>query len=196
MRIAQRTPRGARRALPAVAVALLASVSIAACGGSGASLIPAADATPLEQDFEAVANAARSGHGSCAATEEAIEKTRRDFSKLPSGTGSRLRTTLEGGIRNLAERALAECSTSRTTSTSTSTTKTHTTSALTTQSLTTTSATPQTTTQQTASSTPEPPAPNGGTPAQQPNNGEGGEAGGEAPSAGGGRGAEGAGGGR
>ncbi len=45
---------------------VLAGVLIS-CGGSGKGLIPAADAGPLQGDFEAVAQAAENGDGSARA---------------------------------------------------------------------------------------------------------------------------------
>ncbi len=82
---------------------------LVACGSSGKGLIPAANAGPLKSDFEAVAQAAQSGEGSCTATEAAIEKTEADFAALPSTVDSGLHKTLSLGIANLRRRALALC---------------------------------------------------------------------------------------
>ncbi len=104
---------------------------LVACGGSGKGLIPAANAGPLQSDFEAVAQAAQSGEGNCTATEAAIEKTETDFADLPSTVDAGLHKTLSVGISNLRRRALALCAqplpqTTSTTKTSTPTTTTST----------------------------------------------------------------------
>ena len=72
-----------------------AAALLAACGSSGKGLIPAANAGPLQSDFEAVAQAAQSGNGNCAETTEAIDKTERDFAALPS--------TIDPGLRQHAQ---------------------------------------------------------------------------------------------
>jgi hypothetical protein len=87
-----------------VAAALLVS-----CGSSGKGLIPSGDAGPLQSDFEAVAQAAESGDGSCTATAEAIRKTEQDFNALPSTIDAGLRDTLTKGITNLGARAPLFC---------------------------------------------------------------------------------------
>ncbi|HEX3910238.1 MAG TPA: hypothetical protein VHW67_06000 [Solirubrobacteraceae bacterium] len=126
----------ALRVLLAVALGVAAALLIS-CGGSGKSLIPLADAGPLQSDFEAVAQAAESGDGSCTATESALLKTDQDFAALPTSVDSGLRSTLHQGIENLRTRALALCAqplpqttvtttTPKTTSTTTPTTPTET----------------------------------------------------------------------
>jgi hypothetical protein len=122
---------------------------LVACGSSGKGLIPTANAGPLQSDFEAVAQAAESGEGSCTATEAAIEKTESDFAALPATVDAGLRKTLDAGIANLKRRALALCAQQFPQTTSTSTTKT--------------STTPTTTT--TTPTTPTATTPGGGTPA-------------------------------
>ena len=144
----------------------VAAALLVACGSSGKGLIPTADAGPLQSDFEAVALAAQSGEGSCAATEAAIAKTETDFAALPSSVDKGLRKTLGLGIVNLRRRALALCAEPLPQSTSTTTTPTTTTSTQTTPTTTTTNtettpATPTTTTPTTPTAT----TPEGGTPA-------------------------------
>jgi hypothetical protein len=142
---------------------------LVACGGSGKGLIPAANAGPLKSDFEAVAQAAQSGEGSCTATEAAIEKTETDFAALPSTVDSGLHKTLSLGIANLRRRALALCaqplpqttSTTKTSTTPTTATSTQTTPTPTTTTHTETSPTPTTPTPTTPTAT----TPGGGTPA-------------------------------
>lgn len=95
-----------------VAVAAVLGVALAtlvSCGGSGRGLIPAAQAGPLQSDFEAVAQAAEAGNGSCAATETALGRTERDFLTLPATLDRGLRSRLREGIDNLRSRALAMC---------------------------------------------------------------------------------------
>jgi hypothetical protein len=127
---AQALLRAALAGLLGVAAAVLVS-----CGGSGAGLIPAGNAGPLQGDFETIAQAAQSGNGSCAATEAAIVKTERDFRSLPGNVDGGLRNTLRQGIGNLRSRALVLCSqplqqptaptqTTKTTPTTSSTTST------------------------------------------------------------------------
>ena len=61
----------------------IAAALLVSCGSSGKGLIPSANAGPLQSDFEAVAQAAQSGNGSCAATEAAIAKTERTSPRCP-----------------------------------------------------------------------------------------------------------------
>lgn len=96
-----------RLAVPA-ALGLLAALLVA-CGGSGKGLIPAAQAGPLQSDFEAVAHAAESGDGSCAGTEAAVGRTEKDFYALPASVDAGLRARLKQGVENLRSRALAMC---------------------------------------------------------------------------------------
>ncbi len=122
-----------RRALRRFCMAALVSCAAllpAACGGSGAGLIPTANAGPLVHDFEEVAKAARSGNGSCTGTTEAIEKTEADFARVSAQLASPLRSKLQVGITNLRKQALEECTQAISTSSTTTTTKTHTTEEL------------------------------------------------------------------
>jgi cytoskeletal protein RodZ len=137
---------------------------LVACGSSGKGLIPAANAGPLKSDFEAVAQAAQSGEGSCTATEAAISKTETDFAALPATVDSGLHKTLSLGIANLRRRALALCvePLPQTTSTTKTTTPTTTTS---TQTTPTTTSTNTETTSTPTTSTPTATTPGGGTPA-------------------------------
>jgi hypothetical protein len=124
----------------------LLAVLLVGCASSSSKLIPTADAGPLQSDFEAVAHAAETGNGNCAATEAAIAKTEGDFTALPAGVDSGLRETLRNGIDNLRSHALALCAqplaqTTTTNTTPKTTTPTNTTS---TQATTTTTTTPPT----------------------------------------------------
>jgi cytoskeletal protein RodZ len=142
----------------------VAAALLVACGSSGKGLIPTANAGPLQSDFEAVAQAAESGEGSCTATEAAIAKTESDFAALPSSVDKGLRKTLTLGIANLRRRALALCAQPLPQSTSTTTTPTTTTSTQTTPTTTPTETTPTTPTISTPT-TPTATTPGGGTPA-------------------------------
>jgi hypothetical protein len=156
---AMRRARSLLRAVLAASLGVLAAVLIS-CGGSGKGLIPVADAGPLQGDFEAVAQAAENGDGSCTSTESALLKTEQDFAALPPSIDSGLRNTIRQGVENLRKRALALCtqplpqSTVTTPETTTSTTSTDTTPTET-----------QTTPTETQPTTPSPSGPGGGTPA-------------------------------
>jgi hypothetical protein len=160
-------------ALLGVGVAVLVS-----CGSSGAGLIPAENAGPLESDFQAIARAAYAGNGSCTATETAIQNTESDFHALPKSIDAGLRRQLEEGISNLRKHALSLCTqplSQTTTGESTSTTKTtapSTTPKTQSPPTPTTSTGPTQTTPPTSTTeaevvptTPQPSGPGGGTPA-------------------------------
>ncbi|HST54571.1 MAG TPA: hypothetical protein VLJ42_01600 [Solirubrobacteraceae bacterium] len=161
------TPRSSLLRLAAAALLGVAAAVLIACGGSGKGLIPTQNAGPLQSDFDAVAQAAQTGDGSCTATATAIRKTEQDFDALPATIDQGLHSRLSQGIENLRARALVLCaqplpsatiSTGAPTDTSTDTTGTTDTSTQITQTDTTTvtSTTPTTT---------APPTPGGGTPA-------------------------------
>jgi hypothetical protein len=111
------------RRLPAAAIAVAASALLVACGGSGAGLIPTANAGPLEHDFEEVARQAHAGN--CTGTKEALEKTEADFANVSARIDFTLRRKLQEGIEHLHSQALEECSHATTTTSTTVTTKTH-----------------------------------------------------------------------
>jgi hypothetical protein len=136
-----------------VVAALLgvAAAALVACGSSGTGLIPSADAGPLQSDFEAVAQAAAAGNGSCAATESALGKTEQDFLALPASVDTGLRKRLQEGISNLRKRALAMCI--QPTPTATSTVETQTTATTTSTETTPTTTTTTTPTVETPTTT-------------------------------------------
>ncbi len=163
------------RLLAAGLLGVAVAIVLVSCGSSGKGLIPIANAGPLQSDFEAVAQAAQSGGGSCTATTEAINKTERDFAALPATIDSGLHRRLSEGISNLRERALALCAQPLTKTATTTTPRTTTT---TTTTKTQTTPTTPTTTTTTTPTTPVTPT----TPSTPPNNGGGTVApGGEAP---------------
>lgn len=148
------------RAALAVILGVLAGLLIS-CGGSGKGLIPVADAGPLQSDFEAVAQAAENGDGSCASTESALLKTEQDFAALPPSVDSGLRNTIRQGIENLRKQALELCTQPRPQSTVT----TPNTTTSTTSTATTPTETQTTPTETQTTTTPSPSGPGGGTPA-------------------------------
>jgi hypothetical protein len=148
-----------------------AAAVLLACGSSGAGLIPAGNAGPLQSDFEAIAQAAQSANGNCAATEAAIIKTEQDFRALPTSVDSGLRNKLNQGITNLRKHALELCKQPLTQPTVTSnTTKSTPTTPTTSTTTTTTQTTPTATTPTTT--TPTTTGPGGGTAAPNGGNGE------------------------
>jgi hypothetical protein len=159
------------RIVPAALLGVAAAVLVS-CGGSGKGLIPSANAGPLQSDFEAVAQAAESGNGSCAATESALGKTEQDFLALPASIDRGLHARLQVGIANLRKQALAMCvepteaatstTSTQTTTTSTTTTPTNTETTLTTPTGTATTPTGTQTTPTTTS-----PSQSGGTEARE-----------------------------
>jgi hypothetical protein len=101
-----------RRTVAKLLVAALfgaGAAGLVACGSSGGGLIPAAQATPLQVDFEAVERAAEEGAGNCAATEAALLKTDQDYAALPRSVDTTLRGKLKIGIENLHKVALEAC---------------------------------------------------------------------------------------
>jgi cell division septation protein DedD len=137
---------------------------LVACGSSGKGLIPTANAGPLQSDFEAVAQAAQNGDGSCTATEAALAKTGQDFAALPTTINRGLSKTLSEGISNLRRRALTLCAQPHPQATSSTSAPTTTTSTQTTPTTTTTTPTTPTQTVPTTT-TPTSTTPGGGTPA-------------------------------
>jgi hypothetical protein len=165
-------PRNSQRALTRasrLALAALLGISAAlmvACGSSGGGLIPAANAGPLQSDFEAVAQAAQNGNGNCLATESALGKTEQDFLALPASIDAGLRKRLRDGIANLRKVALAMCAQPSPGSTTTTTQPTTTTPTTTTPTTPTTT-TPTGTSTTTTPATPAEPNNGGGTPAPE-----------------------------
>jgi hypothetical protein len=161
------SPRPLLAGLLGVSAALLVS-----CASSGKGLIPTGNAGPLQNDFLAVASAARQGNGSCTATEAAVAKTEQDYRALPATVDAGLRKRLYEGIAKLSEDArevcaqpLAQTTTARTQARTTTSTQTTTTAPAVTQT-TTTQSTPTT-------STPTTSSPGGGTPAGEEGPSEG-----------------------
>ncbi|MCW3069600.1 MAG: hypothetical protein JWL67_2225 [Solirubrobacterales bacterium] len=178
------------RLVPAAALGV-AAAGLVSCGTSTGKLIPAANAGPLQSDFEAVAQAAQSGNGSCSETEAAIRKTETDFTALPASIDTGLHNTLRQGIANLRKHALELCKQPLAQpTTSTAAPKTTTTTRTTPTTTTDTQTTPTQTTTSTTPTTPTTSGPGGGTPAPgagetPPSGGQGGGTPGEGAGAGG-----------
>ena len=136
----------------------LACTALVACGSSGKGLIPAADAGPLQNDFETIAREAEAGNGNCVATNEAIAKTEADFAALPGSVDPGLRARLREGVENLAKRSREMCREPSAGTTATATTTTSTTTRPTTSSTSTTSTSTSTTTSTPSSSSTSPTA--------------------------------------
>lgn len=153
--------------------AMLAATAllIVACGGSGSGLIPEGNAGPLRADFEAVASAAEAGNGNCDSTREALTRTQKDLSALPSSVSPQLRSKLSEGVSHLESQALKLCLQPSLNGATTTATTSKTSSPLTSTTTTTTTTTteeeePASSSTTSSSSTP---APNGG--AEAPNGG-------------------------
>jgi hypothetical protein len=100
---------------------------LVSCSGSGKGLIPPANAGPLKDDFEAIAQAAHGGQGNCASTEAAIVKAEGDLGALPVTVDRGLRGRLQEGLNHLRADALGLCARTTTPSTTTTTQTTSTT---------------------------------------------------------------------
>ncbi len=96
------------RLIPAGLLGIGAAVLVS-CGSSGKGLIPLAYAGPLQNDFQAVLQAAQEGDGSCTATNAKIAKTEHDLQALPASVDGGLRGRLAEGVANLAVRARTMC---------------------------------------------------------------------------------------
>ncbi len=151
--------------LLACALGVGVALTVSACAGSNAKLIPVADSEPLQSDFEAVAQAAEEGDGDCSNTEAALLKTEQDFGRLPSSVDAGLRARLREGIAKLRQDALGVCGKAQ--SSTTSTAKTTTSKSTPTTTSTSTASSPngetQTSTETQATSTPTTTSPGGGT---------------------------------
>jgi cytoskeletal protein RodZ len=126
----------------------VAAALLVACGSGGANLIPVANAGPLQNDFNAIANDV--ANGNCTATANDLQRAQSDAGSLPSTVDPRLRSRINQGLADLARTAPTECAKNSTsTQTTTATTTTQTTSTQTT-----TTAPPPTTTTTSTTTTP------------------------------------------
>lgn len=135
-------------ALVVAALLGLAVPFLAACGGSD-KLLPADQATALDQALQQVADGTASGD--CQAAVAALKTAQNAYADLPSSTDPRLKARLGDGIAQLAKTVPTQCrankpQTTTTTAPTTSTTTTPTTTSTTTTPTTTTTTTPTTTT--------------------------------------------------
>jgi cell division septation protein DedD len=141
---------------------LLSSAAISGCGSS-ADLIPASDASALDQSIGQVADATAAGD--CEAAASALSDAQSEFGQLPSSVNSELRSRIAAGLQRLETSVPVQCLETKpkpiTTPTTTSTTTTPTTTT-TTPTTTTTTPTTTTTTPTTTTTTPPVPPDNGG----------------------------------
>jgi hypothetical protein len=162
--------------------AMLAALSLAACGKDEGSPIPAQRAATLERLLEQVQR--QSDAGSCTTLRDAtLPRLEREAARLPRSVGSDVRATIDDGIAHLRQLVDEDCTnreqqppttTESTTTESTTTESTTTETPTTTESTTTETTPPPTTTPSTTETTPPPtttpttpPAPDpgaGGTP--------------------------------
>lgn len=105
------------RLLPAGALGATAALLVS-CGSGGTGLIPAADAGPLQTDFNSVAQAVSSGD--CHSAITALHRARHDFNALPPTVNAALHKRLSDGLVNLNHTAPRQCAQSATSSTSSS----------------------------------------------------------------------------
>jgi hypothetical protein len=153
--------------LLALALGAGAAVGLAACGGgTSKALIPAADAGPLRDDFDAVGSAIDSGD--CPGSEQALSRAQSHLDQLPARVSVRLRRRIQQGINTLRTQAAKECLANQTTATTdtttipTTTTTTATTPPTVPTTTTTTPTTPTTTTPTTPTTTSTTGGDNGG----------------------------------
>ena len=158
----------------ALALVLLASAALGACG-SGAALIPANTAMSLDEALQQVRDATTAGN--CRTAHASLERARTLARTLPATVDERLRARLTSGLAQLARTVPDQCSaaadrtpsgssTSTTTPSTTTTTAPSTTTTTTAPSTTTTTTQPPTTT--TAPTTTTMTGPNGGISPDQP----------------------------
>jgi acyl-CoA reductase-like NAD-dependent aldehyde dehydrogenase len=137
---------------------MLVSVAVAGCGSS-TDLIPASDASALDQSIGQVADATAAGD--CEAAASALSDAQSEFSQLPASVNSELRSRIAAGLQRLETSVPVQCLETKpkpiTTPTTTTTTTPTTTPTTTTTTPTTTTTTPTTTT-----TTPTVPPDNGG----------------------------------
>jgi hypothetical protein len=104
------------------------AAALGACGSSSSSksLIPVADAGPLQNDFDAVASAI--ADHDCPGSSSAIRRAQAHVDSLPRATSEQLTQRLQDGLQTLQRQAADECvATVATTTTETTTTETTTT---------------------------------------------------------------------
>lgn len=108
----------------------LGAAGLSACGSGSSSktLIPAIDAGPLQDDFDAVASAI--ADHDCPQASTAVRGAQARVDSLPRATSAALRQRLQDGLQALQTQAAAEClppidtTTTDTTTTETTTTET------------------------------------------------------------------------
>jgi hypothetical protein len=150
--------RSAAPILLAAALGVVCAVLVAGCGGDDSKLIPSRDAEALKRYADRVGAAVDSSDCQTAAVE--VQRAQDRIAELPSKVDPDLRTNLEEGFQNLAERAARECQgTTQTTPTETTPTETTETETTPETDTTTTEEPPPTTTDEPPPTTTEEPPP-------------------------------------
>ena len=149
----------------ALALVLLASAALGACG-SGAALIPANTAMSLDEALQQVRDATTAGN--CRTAHASLERARTLARTLPATVDERLRARLTSGLAQLARTVPDQCSAAADRTPSGSSTSTTTPSTTTTTAPSTTTTTTQPTTTTTAPTTTTMTGPNGGISPDQP----------------------------
>ena len=96
-----------KRAGGLLAATLLATIALAACGGSSAGLIPAGDANALDADLSALQDGL-AAH-SCTSVDSALTRVYDDLNRLPASLDAKLRDSLERGYGDLDAHARTQC---------------------------------------------------------------------------------------
>jgi hypothetical protein len=117
----------------------IAAALLVACGDTS-GLIPSNDASQINQNIDAAAEASSSGR--CTRAGSAVERALAHVNQLPSSVDPRLKARLIEGLRKLEATAATECTANKT---DTTTTETATTDTATTDTATTDTATTDTT---------------------------------------------------
>jgi hypothetical protein len=114
------------RLLPLLVAPLLgaAAAYLVACGGND-NLIPASDASRVQNALNEVQSDFRAGR--CQEAEAAVAKAKGALINLPSSVDSRLRSRLQAGLDKLAQQVPATCGQTQTQETQTQETQTDTT---------------------------------------------------------------------
>jgi cell division septation protein DedD len=136
--------------LLALALGAASSVLVACGSSSNPHLLSPARADRLQGELDAIASAVDAHQ--CVVATARVQKLSDEVTSLPRDTDPQLRTRLQEGAANLAQRAQAECQ--KTTPTVTETTPTQTVTTETTTTPTETTTTPTTTTPTTTTTTP------------------------------------------
>jgi hypothetical protein len=150
--------------LLALALGAASSVLVACGSSSNPHLLSAARASRLQRELDAISSAVDAHQ--CVVATSKVQKLSDEINSLPRDTDPQLRTRLQSGAANLAQRAQEQCTKTTPTVTQTTTTptvtQTTTTPTATTTTPTTTTPTTTTTTPTTTTTTPTTTSPDSG----------------------------------